>query len=430
MLSPHLFTHLFHGGVIISTRKLVYDSGSAEEAIKALMQAQHKAVLKDLRKGKFDDKIDQYLGGTEGLLPRDAEDPGEPAGGDRDLARSSAPDLQVVPEAAGPPPAPPRTTTPQRVSPPPRPRATSTPPVKTELEAPTLVDEIGVIADAISSSGGNATIKTTMPTGFDSSPEITIQHDSAPIEITDDRRIARATDPYGMRRVTGQDAPPERKSGSALGAAALPPATPIARPPTRPPPATPAIPRTGTSDRMRSRRESEAVQVYSPPPSPDDRPGEYSQHKRPTGQERAASPIPSGLARPGRPAPPTNMAPGQARPTEPLEPPELIRQQPAPRPADHPRPRDVPDMASRPAERPHSQTGRPMGSRSASAAASGGVVMTRPAVIVGAPAKQPTPPRVRKAREEEGRGFGSGLISEKSLDEVILAYLSEDAEDK
>ncbi|MCW5803666.1 MAG: hypothetical protein KIT31_14885, partial [Deltaproteobacteria bacterium] len=61
---------------------------------------------------------------------------------------------------------------------------------------------------------------------------------------------------------------------------------------------------------------------------------------------------------------------------------------------------------------------------------SGGVVMTRPAVIVGAPAKPTSPPRVRRAREDEGRGFGQGLISEKSLDEVILAYLSEDSEDK
>jgi hypothetical protein len=63
----------------------------------------------------------------------------------------------------------------------------------------------------------------------------------------------------------------------------------------------------------------------------------------------------------------------------------------------------------------------------------GGVVVTRPAVVVGAPpARQASPPgsRVRKAREDEGRGFGQGLISEKSLDEVILAYLSEDAEDK
>jgi len=56
--------------------------------------------------------------------------------------------------------------------------------------------------------------------------------------------------------------------------------------------------------------------------------------------------------------------------------------------------------------------------------------MTRPAVIVGAPPKQQPAPRVRKAREDEGRGFGQGLISEKSLDEVILAYLSEDSDEK
>ena len=68
--NPHVFTHLFHGGVILQTRKLVYDAGASEEAVKALMQAQHKAVLKDLRRGMFDDKMDLYLGGTPGLLPR------------------------------------------------------------------------------------------------------------------------------------------------------------------------------------------------------------------------------------------------------------------------------------------------------------------------------------------------------------------------
>lgn len=63
---------------------------------------------------------------------------------------------------------------------------------------------------------------------------------------------------------------------------------------------------------------------------------------------------------------------------------------------------------------------------------SGNVLMSRPSVIVGAPAKPSgmPAPKVRKAREDEGRGFGQGLISEKSLDEVILAYLSEDADEK
>ena len=64
--------------------------------------------------------------------------------------------------------------------------------------------------------------------------------------------------------------------------------------------------------------------------------------------------------------------------------------------------------------------------------------MSKPAVIVGAPprvigggapaatGRTPTS-RVRQAREDSESGmFGQDLISEKSLDEVILAYLSED----
>jgi hypothetical protein len=72
IVNPHVFSHLFHGGVILSTRKLVYDPDATEDVVKALMQAQHKAVLKDLRRGLFDDKIDLYLGSTPGLLPREA----------------------------------------------------------------------------------------------------------------------------------------------------------------------------------------------------------------------------------------------------------------------------------------------------------------------------------------------------------------------
>ncbi|MCE9573377.1 MAG: hypothetical protein K8W52_09485, partial [Deltaproteobacteria bacterium] len=72
--NPHVFTHLFHGGVIVNTRKLVYDAEAAEETVKALMQSQHKAVLRELKSGTFDDKIDAYLFGTPGLLPRGVDD--------------------------------------------------------------------------------------------------------------------------------------------------------------------------------------------------------------------------------------------------------------------------------------------------------------------------------------------------------------------
>jgi len=82
-----------------------------------------------------------------------------------------------------------------------------------------------------------------------------------------------------------------------------------------------------------------------------------------------------------------------------------------------------------------------------------GVVVARPAVVIGGSAPQANAPRNVPSRQagnnrwhqsgppgdapppgqaqQRGKGgFGSDLISERSLDEVILAYLSEDAKDK
>ncbi len=67
--NPHVFTHVFYGGVILNTRKLTYDGESAEDVVKALMQAQHKALLKELKHGKLDQKIDAYLGDNPDLEP-------------------------------------------------------------------------------------------------------------------------------------------------------------------------------------------------------------------------------------------------------------------------------------------------------------------------------------------------------------------------
>jgi hypothetical protein len=281
LLSPHLFTHLFYEGVIVSSRKLVYDAGAAEDAIKGLMQAQHKVVLKDLRGGKFDDKIDQYLAGTPGLLPRGGAESEEPV-------RDSAPAPAPVPARA-----------------------------KTSDE----------------------------------------------LELSDDEIITLTT--------PVNDVAPEKRS--AVGAASLPPAPPIARPPSRPGVAPPPTPTPSTA----SRTPSEDV---------EERPGAYSQHRR-SGSDRM--PVDSVPAAP----------------------------------------------VSRPEPRPHTPTparvfGGSLPVQGRSPSQNGSVVMTRPAVIVGAPAKPPIQSRVRKAREDEGRGFGQGLISEKSLDEVILAYLSEGADDK
>ncbi len=67
--NPHIFTHLFHGGVILTSRKCEYEAEAAEGSVKALMQGQHKAVLRDLLRGRFREKINSYLGNNPELLP-------------------------------------------------------------------------------------------------------------------------------------------------------------------------------------------------------------------------------------------------------------------------------------------------------------------------------------------------------------------------
>lgn len=549
LMNPHLFTHLFHEGVIVSTRKLVYDNGADEGAIKSLMQAQHKAVMKDLKRGHFDDKIDLYLGETPGLLPKGiVEEVGEK------LEPSDL--LPVEPPKPTPPPIPQtRTPTPPapisdaartvgglgpagagkhsdllgsaptvtdvkleldppgsdldgptlRISEPPplsslAPRAGVPTPTKTGMQpakartktadrgsgsAPTLssdnrilevdagVEASSKMAAAVIAANRTVTDLSSLDSP-DSSPEIEIQlgaddetSDAVPRRRTRDTEVSGdfpasygggidATLPndgpaFGAR-VHNDSIPPlpptpdrrDRQTGDrpAVGAATLPAARPITRPPTARPIAPPTVvsrplAQPATPDRPRSRAdESDAVEVYAPPPSSVDppapeRPGQYAQHRRssvhaipvdsmPTRSNSASSqPLPPGARRHS-----TGTIPSLAKPTStpaagvPTAIPAAAATQP------------VREGSSGRARTPTPARVPPATARTASPN-SGGVVMTRPAVIVGAPAKPAsTPTRVRKAREEEGRGFGQGLISEKSLDEVILAYLSEDADDK
>jgi hypothetical protein len=448
ILSPHLFTHLFHHGVIVSTRKLVYDAGATEEVIKSLMQAQHKAVLKDLKKGVFDDKIDQYLGGTPGLLPRGAKDtirdspPAEASAPEPppQLARASEPEVEVqsrvptpqqIAAAAATKVPPPRAMTQERTSAPGS--------VRNNLEA------------AVEAVTGAPTIRTPMPPDFanDLEPEIEIElelddpnedvrgrmpRDTMP---TDTARTLFDSMPAGLdpkRNMPGESIPPlppppDKRASTAVGAAALPPGRKISRPPARPaitPPQVVTRPRPN---------ESDAVEVYAPPPptaepppgSSEGRPGQYAQHKKVSEKipikdiapkERAPTPVPAGLGKPGRQNQKSGPMPRIATSPAPAGPPPPG----TPRPRTPTPPRASVGSGPRVHSPPAEDHGRTPGT--------GGVVMTRPAVIVGAPAKTQPVPRVRKAREDEGRGFGQGLISEKSLDEVILAYLSEDSDEK
>src|SRR4051794_38519461 len=60
--NPHVFTHLFHDGTILATKRLDYDPTSEVIAVQKLMQVQHKTMLRELKSGVFDEKISKYLG--------------------------------------------------------------------------------------------------------------------------------------------------------------------------------------------------------------------------------------------------------------------------------------------------------------------------------------------------------------------------------
>jgi hypothetical protein len=483
VLSPHLFTHLFYGGTIISTRKLVYDAGAAEDAIKALMQAQHKAVMKDLKNGTFDEKIDLYLAGTAGLEPR--------AGGTAPVPRASVPeltptvkqeraetDLDTTPTLAVPAvveaaPVVARAksddalTTPvelalemtadepsapielPRKEPPPKPRTKTAdrgskgavrfnpPPPSDDLDPPTLTDDRAPPVSRTVTPAPGFGVKfraatpppipnratpppiPTQPSMYDSAPEIEISigEESTRNRGHRDTQVDDLDDSDGI--------PKPRARPPSHGAATLSPA----RKPSRPaitPPTVMSRPVASADDK------SGAVEIYAPAPSsidppPGERPERASQYsinrqrssdvpmREKTGRIAAINnAIPSGLARPRSES---TGKPGTRPPTPSAATPALGGGVPQP-------------ISAQGGDRnPHVTA--PISSRTGSP--SSGVVMSRPAVIVGAPAKSSAPqtqPRIRKAREDEGRGFGQGLISEKSLDEVILAYLSEDGEDK
>ena len=63
--NPHIETHVFYEGIIISSRRTPYadylSEANPDAAVRRLMQDQHKALLKDLRGGALDEKIADRL---------------------------------------------------------------------------------------------------------------------------------------------------------------------------------------------------------------------------------------------------------------------------------------------------------------------------------------------------------------------------------
>jgi hypothetical protein len=66
LAKAHIFTHVFFDGTIIASNKVTYDPNATvenlDQHIIGLMQESHKAMIRQLRRGSFDDKIVQYIG--------------------------------------------------------------------------------------------------------------------------------------------------------------------------------------------------------------------------------------------------------------------------------------------------------------------------------------------------------------------------------
>ncbi len=92
--NPHVSTHLFVGGTILATERTDYDPALPDGEVRRRMQGQHKAMLKGLRGGRFDEAIGRTFGVSALPVKRGAPAP--------------------VPSLPKPPPAPPQ---PPRVCP-------------------------------------------------------------------------------------------------------------------------------------------------------------------------------------------------------------------------------------------------------------------------------------------------------------------------
>jgi len=66
--NPHVISHLYYGGTILASQKTQYadrldlESETLAKDVRALIEEQHKAMLKRLKRGEFDAAIAERLG--------------------------------------------------------------------------------------------------------------------------------------------------------------------------------------------------------------------------------------------------------------------------------------------------------------------------------------------------------------------------------
>ena len=60
-VNPHVFTHLFYEGTILSSKKLQYVAEAHEDAVKVQMQQLHKSMMRELTAGDHDQRVSAFF---------------------------------------------------------------------------------------------------------------------------------------------------------------------------------------------------------------------------------------------------------------------------------------------------------------------------------------------------------------------------------
>ncbi len=116
--NPHLFTHLYFRGTVLATKRQDYDPESTTDLVRGLMQGQHKALLKELKIGVYDDHLMDFfaarresLDSPAGLAPLEPPPDASPAptGSAEAVFPDPQPDLARQADSASPQAAPPST---------------------------------------------------------------------------------------------------------------------------------------------------------------------------------------------------------------------------------------------------------------------------------------------------------------------------------
>ncbi len=419
--NPHVSTHLFHEGTIFASKRRDYDSDLPEENVRAIMKDQHRAILRELKQGLYDERLAGFVA-SEGEAPAPTDEAALPVV-EFDVApveavvEAVALDLDLLPDPTGhtPPPEPPPTEAPSSAA-----------PGYYTVKRPTRERPI---LDAPRGDAGRGPVRRPTPPPMqpprprDSTPAVAAQR-SATSFATKKKTVERVGQPPKISPSPSPSPPQSRETvqGMAPGstysssseqlpevvfdsdasrapAAGARPTPPAARPPSVPPRSSPTARPPSVPPRAPPFPPAASRPPFPPRPTPT--PGAARQDPGAVVVQRqvvvgvGAAPSAMG-ARPRRPVPPVPYvvkegshasATSQRPPTSPP------RASPVPKTA-------IPVVPPRPLAPPVAT------STNAPLTATAGGTQARPAFV---------PPQAAP----------SDLISDKSLDEVILAYLSQ-----